>query len=176
MKYIFLIACVIMMIGLSSAQVEKSESPFMKTGYIPIFIKYTEWQNEQDIDVFRIGILGNSLVTELMNDYFKKYPIKNYKPVDILFFNSADEVTDIHFLFVADDWAGNIDEVYDKIQGKNTLLVTDNCRKKDLIMINFDEHTSDKQLEINLDNIAKEGLKMSSKLVSFNGVKLYSDN
>ena len=144
----------------------------MKVFLVRKFAQYVKWENEVNIDTFRIGIFGEDI--DLLSDIYllESFTLKN-KPISIIHFKKLNEITRTHLLFITSDKNSGIKRISEKITGNNTLLITDRCKDKILIMINFLPLKENKpDFEINQANIIYENLTVLPDLTLIGGTDI----
>jgi PAS domain S-box-containing protein len=156
--------------SLYSQQVSREE---VIASYIYNFAKNIEWPNEERIDEYHFMIISSddNIIKEL-NKISSKKRIKN-RPVKITFEDQLTTFDNIQLVFIAKDKEKFTEECFDKIEGSNILLVTDNCSNKKVVMVNFYE-TPDQRLkfEINKANIINQGLTILPDMVLLGGTEI----
>ncbi|MFC2098828.1 YfiR/HmsC family protein [Bacteroidota bacterium] len=133
------------------------------------FAQQVEWQNEEDIDIFQIGIYGND--PDLMREMYllESVPLKG-KAISISQFTRFREIDSTHVLFITSDKNSDIERISERITGNNTLLITDNCPDQHHIMINFLPLVDNKiQFEVNKANMLNENLEALPQLLLLGG-------
>ena len=137
----------------------------IKTIYIYNFTKYIEWPDGYNKGNFVIGYLGSSNVifNELVKMAEKKKTIGS-QIIEIQNMSSADEAAKCNIIYIATDNSSKLSEVLGKV--KSTLIVTD---KEGLAKkgagINFVVMDNKQKIELNLSNIEKYKLKVSTTLL-----------
>lgn len=144
----------------------------MKAILIYQFAKYTIWENEENIAKFRIGIYGNNAELHSELKIIESVKLKD-KPVEILNFSDIDDIDSIHLLYVTPGNNIELKRITNKISGKNTLLVSDQCNDESIIMINFLPLKGKKvQFEVNKANIYYENLNVMPELLLLGGTEI----
>ena len=144
-------------------------SPLIKTGLIHKFAQHVEWQQEEEMDTFRIGVYGEE--PELMYNLLllESVDLKD-KPVSIRQFSQLDDISRVHLLYLTRDKNNEIQRIAEHIAGNQTLIVSDRARNKNLIMINFLPLFDGKaDFEINKSNITNAGLNVAPDLLLLGG-------
>ena len=138
----------------------------LKVAYIYNFMKYVKWQDEERISEFVIGFYGgeHALHSELMrmlaNRTVRKRSIKALRIDDL------EQARDVHLLVLAPSKNDDIAHVANELRGSNTLLLTDGCSEKQLIMINLYRPQEGRiGFEVNRPNIVYEGLQVTPDLL-----------
>jgi PAS domain S-box-containing protein len=141
--------------------------------YLINFVRNVEWPHEEQLDDFHITLvtgearLGEALKRVAASKSIRKHAIRIST---VLHFTTADGV---QLVFVGRDKQESLVEVFDRIEGKNILLVSDRYIEKRVVMINFLE-TPDHTLrfEINKANILNQGLALMPDLVLLGGTEI----
>jgi len=138
----------------------------LKAGYIFSFGKYITWENESEIEIFRIGVVGDDpdIVSELKN-MSGIVRLKN-KPVEVINFTKPANITNTHILYITEEMNTSFNRISEKIRGNNTLIVTDNYINS-RSMINFVYNDDKKDFKVNEKNIVDAHLITSDQLVNF---------
>ncbi len=163
MKKLLLLLLYLGIIGWNTlnAQNEKFKALFLYN-----FTKYIEWPANLRQGDFVVGVFGNpSLALELQTIATKqKVGSQN---IIIKAINSVDEIENCHVLYVGHGKCSAITTVLSKLNGKNTLLITD---KEGMALqgagINYIMDGDRLKYEVNRGNIEKKGLVVSSSLLA----------
>ena len=132
------------------------------------FIKYIQWPDNSS--EFIIGVIGDDEVFNTLNTWYggqirsgKKFIIKRYETIE--------EVSSSHMLFVNLDQGKSFYALKSKLAGSSTLMITN---KPGLAAkgsaINFRTVNNRLSLELNQTAIESANLKISSKLVAMGKV------
>ncbi|MFH0733669.1 MAG: YfiR/HmsC family protein [bacterium] len=143
------------------------------SAYIYNFAKNVRWQNEDLIKEFRFLIIGEdeNIIKEL-NSLSANKKLRD-KPIRILSSNILGNVNNIQLIFVTNQHVNLMTEIYDNIEGKNVLLVSDGFTDKRIIMINF--YNSDKGsllFEINKANIMNQHIIVMQDMILLGGTEI----
>jgi PAS domain S-box-containing protein len=144
----------------------------LRAHWVFIISENVTWTGKEDIEKFRIGILGTA-PTEL-EPLQNLAPSKqiNDKSIEIVHFTKLRNVTLTEILFVEEKENDNIDLIYNKIKGTGTLLITYKCETSEFIMINLLLAGIKKQFEINSSNLSIESISVQDKLMALGGSKV----
>lgn len=136
----------------------------IKAVFLYNFTKYIEWPKEDRQGKFVFGILGDSpLYTELSNMAKTKKVMG--LDIEVKKFNSPNEISQCHVIFVPPEGASKWAEVVKNTTGKSTLLVTEKPGyAKQGAAINFVVKDNRQKFELNLTNAKSHELKVSSSL------------
>ena len=146
--------------------------PLMKTGLIHKFAQHIEWEQEDEIDTFRIGVYG--LDPEFLSNIrlLESFTIKD-KPVSILHFTKFSDISRTHILYITRDNNVEFQRIINRLSGNNTLIVSDRYRNQKLIMINFLPLVDGKaDFEVNKSNIIDANLGITPDLLLLGGTEV----
>ena len=139
----------------------------VKALFIYNFSKYIEWPSTMDGATFQIAVLGEypTLMSELNNMATTKKA--GNRPFEIRNYNDVNQLGSCHILFVESKYSSEIANIVNRLQGRNTLLVTEGeGLAQSASAINFFYADNKQRMEINQANIVKYNLKVSSKLLA----------
>jgi hypothetical protein len=141
-----------------SAQNEKIQSAMIYT----IVSKYVEWPETYKNGDFVIGVLGNSLIINELNDLSESRNVGGQK-IAVKKFKTVGEITACHVLFVADNKINDMDEAITKVG--NTLIITDDAPATTKgNAVNFIEVNGKQSFWVKPQNATKKGLVVSPEL------------
>jgi serine phosphatase RsbU (regulator of sigma subunit) len=156
--------------SMRKTEVEKTEAQIhlelgkLKALFIFNFINYIEFPNKNEIDIFKIGILGKDKYLEDALEELVKGKIINKKSIETVRFLTIQEISKTQILFVTNSESYDFKSISQRTNGQHTLLVTDqNYRPQ--TMINFISVNNKIKFELDLKNCEKEKIKVSSTLV-----------
>ncbi len=138
----------------------------VRVAYIYNFLKYVEWQDEEQISEFTIGLYGEdeALYAEL-SQMLAGRSIRG-KNIQTRYVEDLEQARQVHLLVVAPSNNGHIGHIAHALLGSNTLLLTDGCSEKQLIMINLYRPEEGRiGFEVNRPNIVHEGMSVIPDLL-----------
>lgn len=136
----------------------------LKAMFLVNFTKYFEWPNESNSSSFIIGVIGsNEIYSSLVELNLKS--TADGKTILIKKI-SSDMKDQCNILFIGESENKKMEEVILKYGGKGVLVVSENMIGKIMISdINLVKEENKIRFELNLVDIKKSGLKISSKLI-----------
>jgi len=144
----------------------------MKMVMIFKFAQQIQWENEDDIDTFRIGIYGRDPALMAEMRLLESVPLKE-KPISIIQFTRFRDIDSTHILFMTTERNSEIERIYELISGNNTLLISERSPDQDHAMINFLPMVENKiQFEVNKANIINERLQVLPDLLLLGGTEI----
>lgn len=143
------------------------------SAYIYNFAKNIEWQNEAQLKEFNFLIVGDDeKIVQEMRNMAKAKTIRE-KPIKITTATALTNIGNVQLIFLLKGNEENNVKVFDQIEGKNILLVTDGYQDKKLMMINFfDSGKGTLQFEINKANIINQHLRIMQDMILLGGTEI----
>ncbi|MEM7109190.1 MAG: YfiR family protein [Bacteroidota bacterium] len=133
--------------------------------YIYSFIKYVEWPNT-DKSEFVIGVYGESPVSDHLQKMAETKKAGN-KIIKIKNISDLAALSDLEMLFVPDAKADDFEAIKTKLEGSNTLIITESAGLGEVgSTINFIETSGTLRFELNRAAMQKQNLKVSSELTA----------
>ncbi|MFH1319569.1 MAG: YfiR/HmsC family protein [Bacteroidota bacterium] len=137
----------------------------VKAHFIYSFTKFIRWENQGEIKLFQIAVLGNdsAIYAELQRKVETKtvqgipFLIKNFKTISGI-------STNVQMIYVHKKTGYDIKRVLEKIRGTNTLLISEDYPFKSS-MINFVQIQNFQKFEINKELIEEEGFVVHQTLL-----------
>lgn len=118
--YLVVILFVFSSVGTANAQLEKYQVTFLYN-----FTRLIQWPDLYKEPAFIIGVIGkNSQLVKVLKENMGGRTAGG-RPINIVEFNSADEVTYCHMLFIPNSSLGKFEVIKSKLSGKSVLYVTE---------------------------------------------------
>lgn len=142
--------------------------------YLYNFAKNIEWPNQSAMTSFDLAVYGASssaLMAELavLRD---RVTLRNL-PIRVVQVNRVDALAQYHMVYVEKANAKTITDIYDALEGKPILLVTESYNNKQLVMINLITTENDRlKFEVNKSNIINHGLTPLPELILNGGTEI----
>lgn len=138
--------------------------------YIYNFAKNIEWQNEHSIKDFHFLVFGTdeNIMREMVA--LSKTKTLRDKPIRVSSSESPEDCSAAQLVFITKGKEQRHIDVFDRVEGKNVLLVSDGYQDKRLVMINFIEsETGTLQFQINRAAIVNQKLRVMDDMVLLGG-------
>lgn len=149
---------------ISYAQTEAEESS-LKAAFLYNFTHFIEWDDDIFPNEFLIGVVGNSLIDEPLEEIAKTRKVNNKKIV-VKYYKSATDVEKCNILFISKNCKTPLSEFLEKPELKKTLIVGE---KEEFAQngggINFVIVDKKLKFEVNKKSLDDAGLKISSQLL-----------
>jgi signal transduction histidine kinase/CheY-like chemotaxis protein/flagellin-like hook-associated protein FlgL len=142
--------------------------------YLYNFAKNIGWPNQSSMTSFSIAIYGNTnpaLMSELavMQERIKLGNL----PIRVDQVNNLAQLARYNMVFIEQASAKTIADIYDVLEGKPVLIVTDSYNNKQLVMINLVTTDNDRlKFEVNKSNIINHGLVPLPELILNGGTEI----
>src|SRR5258706_8167814 len=132
-----LILCCIFLPFISNAQ--QFERHRVVVAYVYNFAKNIKWLNEAQLNEFQFHVITQD--ESYRQEFTKLAATKTIrgKPIRIHFSSKPDNSTETQLIFAGKEFEHSLIDLFGKIEGKNTLLVTDGYSDRRFVMINIIE-------------------------------------
>lgn len=149
------------------------QRPVAVSAYIYNFAKNMEWQNEASLKEFNFLVIGqDEKIIQEMRNLAKSKTIRE-KPIRIITSEVLTDINNVQLIYLLKGNEESLIKIFDRIEGKNILLVTDGYQDKKLIMINFfDSENGTLQFEINKANILNQHLRIMQDMILLGGTEI----
>ena len=141
----------------------------IKSNFIINIIKFVEWENEDTIRQFTLGVLGKDEIFE----EFKKRAIKTKlkgKDFNVIQLRKMNDIKDVQILYVDKRSSNAVRKILDNALEAKILMFSDSCLDQEAIMINLlDIDMPGNQFEINRTNLEQANFLVSPKLLYYGG-------
>ncbi|HTR41116.1 MAG TPA: YfiR family protein [Pseudomonadales bacterium] len=142
----------------------------IKAAFIYNFARFVEWPAEAFASTnspMVIGVLGKNVFEDSLQRTINGKVIKGH-PLQFKAFNSPEEATNCHVLFISTSEKNRMPKILAQLQGTSILTVTENTDTFTASggMINLVIVEDKVRFQINNDAAKKSGLIISSKLLS----------
>ncbi|MCE3252666.1 MAG: hypothetical protein K0Q67_1686 [Cellvibrio sp.] len=173
LKYLFL-TLVLIITAADSTWAQGLNKQKLTASYLYNFAKNIEWPNQAAMASFDIGVYGASnpaLMAEL-NVLRDRVKLRNL-PIRVNQVNRVEALAKYHLVYVEGASAKTLADIYDALEGKPVLLVTEEYNNKQLVMINLITTENDRlRFEVNKSNIINHGLTPLPELILNGGTEI----
>jgi len=149
---------------------QQTERDVAISAYIYNFAKNVQWQNEENIKEFHFLVIGDDekIVKELTA--LSKSKTLRKRPIKVSSAKTLGNIDNVQLIYITKGSEENLEQIFDKIEGKNILLVSDGYQNKSLVMINFfDTEDGNLLFEINKANIVNQHLEIMPDMILLGG-------
>ncbi len=152
------------------AQIERAQ---IIAAYINNFARYISWPDHSQIDSFGIVVYSDNIdIIKEFKKFSQKRRIKD-KPVSLSVSTSFPIPGEVQIILLTEDKSDYLIDIYDAIEGKPVLLVSENYKDKRNVMINL-YNTPQGQLlfEINKANVINQNLVIDPEILLAGGTEI----
>lgn len=151
-------------IGYGQSRTEAEELN-LKAAFIYNFTRFIEWDDDVFPNEFTIGILGNSMIEDPLQEIARSHKATN-KEIKIKRFNSINEIEKCNILFISKSFKAPLTDLLTKTDLKKTLIIGEKTDYAKLgACINFVIVDKKLKFEVNKKALTDAGLKVSSQLL-----------
>ena len=149
---------------------QQTERHVAISAYIYNFAKNVQWQNEENFDEFHFLVIGNDEKVLKELTALSKSKTLRKKPIKVSSARTLGNTENVQLIYLAKGSEEDLKKIFDKIEGKNILLVSDSYQNKSLVMINFyDSPEGNLLFEINKANIINQHLEIMPDMILLGG-------
>ena len=144
------------------------------SSYIYNFTKNIEWSNQDDLDNFAIAVYRpeNLGVYNELQQLAKVAKIKNL-PITVTKVTSIKSINRYQIVYLDSVNDSLIEDIYNDLKGKSTLLITQQYSNKQFVMINLEPTNNNRYLfEVNKANLLNHGLTPLPELILNGGSEI----
>ncbi len=144
---------------------DEAAEAYSKAMFIYNFAKYIHWPEDEQYDIFTIGVIGK---TQTINELEKICVDKTVKgkAIKIIYINETEKVDDCQAIFITRRQSFLLEDVLDVLDGKGTLVITEmKGMLKEGSAINFIKSGNKDSFEVNKNVLEKQGLKIPDNLL-----------
>jgi hypothetical protein len=157
----------------SAGALSQVDRPEIIAAYINNFTRYTTWPREYGIDSFYIVIYtDNEHIIREFNAFVYKRRIKE-KPVSLVINKSMILPGTPHLILITSEKSDYLPEIYDAIEGRPVLLISEEYLDKRNVMINLYKTQQNQILfEVNRANILFQNLIIDPEMLLAGGTQI----
>ena len=147
----------------------------IKSAYIFQFAQNIEWPNEDNMEIFKIGVYGmDTSISHSLQTVAKSQKIRK-KSIEVIQYNDITEIYDNkpQLLFITEEKNTDIKGLYYQLFGENILFVSNGYKNQIYVMLNL-IYLSKTQIsfEVNKKTIEEQGLSLLPDLLLLGGTEL----
>jgi len=130
------------------------------------------WKNESRIDTFIIGVFSSEKLFTNLKKTAETKKIKR-KPVKIIHYKNYEDIHANQIVYISRNENAYLGFVYQKLKGKNVLIITNQSKQPEYSIINFSktDTKNSKPYSINSRLAAQNHIKFSKQLIQTGGNK-----
>jgi len=164
--YVLIVTCFSFTNSLYSQNTDNEQvKRVQRSIFIYNLAQQVKWGNQEEFDVFKIGVLGPDRTILDLKGFAQKRKIQN-KKVAVVRFNSIKDIQNVQALYVNNKYNFDVNYILNKIAGKNILLITEDYEYNSS-MINMVNVGDSFEYEINNQTLSKENFTISPSLPQY---------
>lgn len=176
-KAIYIACFLFLSCQITFAQITRTQ---LVGAYLYNFVKHTSWQNQESIDRIKLlAITENEEIIEELKKMTSTQTVNGLK-IELRVIDKIDDPFIMsHIIYCGQDKKHLYESIYEKIEGKNILLVGENYDNQRNVMLNlYDTNDGNLRFEMNKANILNQNLTISDEILITGGdeidvIKLY---
>lgn len=137
-----------------------------KAAFVYHFTKFITWPASDSSETFTIGVLGDSKITEPLEEISKLKKKVGTRQIVVAHLDSVQQCGPCHLLFIPNSEQRSFSEVINYLQGSTTLTISNTAGFAEKgSCINFITYKGKIRFEINRTALTRMHLKASSQLL-----------
>lgn len=167
-KYYILIILLLVIILSPNTSYSQTTDVSYKAMWIFNLTSGITWENNENISKYTIGVFSSSKEFEELKKIAASRLI-NGKPVEVIQYLNYADVAPNHIVYVTKNENSNLAFIYQKLKGKNVLIISDRSRQPQYSVINLNKTDNKQPFTINTVLYKKQKLKLSLALLRLGG-------
>jgi signal transduction histidine kinase len=169
MKHFLLIVLFCAVSAMTFAQIDRAR---IIAAYINNFARYTTWPDESQMDSFRIAVFTDNIdIKKEFEEFSKNRRIKD-KPIGLSVHSTYPLPVKVQIILLTIEKSDYLSEVYDDIEGKPVLLVSEGYKDKRNVIINLYESQEQLFFEVNKANAINQHLIIDPEILLAGGTEI----
>jgi len=165
-NYIFIILVIVFIF--SNAKMFSQTGESLRAMWLFNIAPGVTWENQESVSKFTIGVFSSKKEFDEIKKLAASRKV-NGKPVEVIqYFNYAD-VEPNHIIYVTKNENSNLGFIYQKLKGKNVLIISDRSKQPQYSVINLSKIGEKQPFTINTPLYKKQKLKFSLALLRLGG-------
>ncbi|MCD4793254.1 MAG: YfiR family protein [Bacteroidales bacterium] len=167
-KY-FIIIISFLLVVLSSERIYSQTDEEIRALWIYNIAYGVSWEDESNISKYTIGVFSSDDEFKALKKLAASKTIKN-KPFEVIKYSNYEDIKPNHIVYVTKNENAYLGFVYNKLKGKNVLIISDRSRQPEYSVINLKKPDEGKQFfDINSQLYNTQKLKFTTQLLRSGG-------
>jgi signal transduction histidine kinase/CheY-like chemotaxis protein len=135
--------------------------------------QHVQWANHANINVYKIHVIGPDREVFLKLDALTKSRRLHEQAFHVSYSSSGEIPEGTHVVYLAREFMDQLGSVFNRIEGKNILLVSFGMQNKRLIMLNiYDTPNETLAFELNKANVINQNLGIDPDIILLGGTEV----
>jgi len=126
------------------------------------------WEDIEKDTVFTIGVFSSNEEFSEISKFSQTRKIQN-KKVKVIKYDNYKDIKANHIIFVTKNENANLSLIYQKLKGKNVLIISDRSHQPQYSVINLNKTNAKQPFTINGEFCKMQKLKLSMQLLRLGG-------
>lgn len=123
-------------VALSSEGIYAQTEDQLRAEWIFNIASGVSWENESNITKYTIGVYSSRTEFNAIDKLAASRKIKE-KPVEVIRYNKYEDIQANHIVYVTKNENAYLGFVYEKLKGKNVLIISDRTKQSEYCVVNF---------------------------------------
>ena len=157
----------------SPSEAASISQPKLMAVYLFRLAENIQWANQENIHTYRIHLIDDSLDIFDSLKGISRVKKLHGKPFKVTRSGRDNVPEGAHLVFVSKGKSGGYEGAFYQVEGRNTLLISENVDNKRVVMINlFDTKEKEIHFEINKANILNQNLGVNPDIILLGGTEI----
>ncbi|WP_298693662.1 YfiR/HmsC family protein [uncultured Sulfuricurvum sp.] len=158
------------LLGLSEAKEINSDQ--VKVAYVYNFLKHTTWQNEVKFTEYNLLVVSKNDNLKNMFSMLSSRKLLNDKKIKVYFYDGTKLPANLQAIYTDSENGALYEKFFREYESQNVLLISDEYKDKQKVMINLIRNGDMIAFEINKPNIINRSLQISPDLILLGGTEI----
>jgi len=169
MKIIFWL---ILGLFLSTLSAKELNGDQVKVAYVYNFLKHTSWQNESKFTEYNVLVVSKNENLKNMFQMLSSRKLLNDKKIRIYFYDNGKFPPNLQAIYIDNENSALYEKFFRDYESSNVLLISDDYKDKQKVMINLVPNANMITFEINKPNLINRSLQISPDLILLGGSEI----
>ena len=155
-------------VAISTGRAYSQTEDDLRAMYILNIAAGVTWEDESSISKYTIGVFSSDKAIAALKNIAKTRKIKG-KPVEVIKYINYADVEPNHILYVTKNENAYLGFIYQKLNGKNVLIISDRSKEPQYSVINLNKEGDQKPFDINSSLAKKQNVSFSTTILRLGG-------
>lgn len=157
---------------LSTLNAKEISRDQVKTAYVYNFLKHTAWQNESKFSEYNLLVVSQNENLKNMFLMLSSRKLLKDKKIKVFFYSDGKLPKNLQAVYVDSENLPLYEKFFHDFESDNVLLISDDYKDKQKVMINLVQNGNMITFEINKPNLINRSLQISPDLILLGGTEI----
>jgi diguanylate cyclase (GGDEF)-like protein len=157
---------------ISALNAKDINSDQVKVAYVYNFLKHTTWQNESKFSEYNLLVVSKNDNLKNMFSMLSSRKLLDDKKIRVFFYDNGRPPPNLQAIYIDNESSALYEKFFHDYESGNVLLISDDYKDKQKVMINLTQNGNLITFEINKPNIINRSLMISPDLILLGGTEI----